>query len=75
MRRSCLHLNLSPACERQRALIESIGKTDAFLNEGTLCRIQPGTFQLPPGMQLPPQLQAQVQVALHWDSEGWKVVR
>jgi hypothetical protein len=59
----------------KRAFVESVGKTDAFVNEGTISRVQPGTIQLPPGMQLPPQFQAQVQVALQWELEGWKVIR
>ena len=59
----------------KRAFVESIGTTDAFVSEGTISRIQPGAFQLPPGVQLPPQLQAQVQVAIQFDSEGWKVIR
>jgi hypothetical protein len=60
----------------KRAFLESIGKTDVFISDGAVSRIQPGALQLPPGMQLPPQLlQAQVQVQLRFDSEGWKVVR
>ena len=58
----------------KRAFVESIGKTDVFVSEGTVSRIQPGAFQLPPGMQVPPQL-AQVQVVLQFDCEGWKVIR
>jgi hypothetical protein len=58
-----------------RAFIESVGKTDAFVSEGSVARVQPGAFQLPPGVQLPPQMQAQVQVALRFESEGWKVIR
>jgi len=58
----------------KRAFVESIGKTDAFVSEGTISRVPPGGFQLPPGMQVPPQL-AQVQVAVQFDFEGWKVIR
>jgi len=58
----------------KRAFVESIGKTDTFVSEGTITRMQPGAFQLPPGMQVPPQL-AQVQVAVQFDFEGWKIVR
>jgi hypothetical protein len=59
----------------KRAFIESPGKTDAFVSEGTISRIQPGALQLPPGIQLPPQLLAQAQVAVQFDSEGWKTIR
>jgi hypothetical protein len=59
----------------KRAFLESIGKTDAFVSEGTISRIQLGAFQLPPGVQLPPQLQTQVQVAVQFDSERWKIIR
>jgi hypothetical protein len=57
-----------------RAFVESTGKTDAFVSEGSISRVQPGGFQLPPGVQMAPQL-AQLQIAVQFNFEGWKVVR
>jgi hypothetical protein len=58
-----------------RAVVESIGKTDAFVSEGSISRVQPGAFQFPPGVQVPPQLAQQLQLAVQFNFEGWKVVR
>jgi hypothetical protein len=58
----------------KRAFVESVGKTDVFVSEGTVSRVQPGAFQLPPGMQIPTPL-AQLQVAVQFDFEGWKTAR
>jgi Serine dehydrogenase proteinase len=59
----------------KRAFVESFEKTDVFISDGIVSRVQPGGLQLPPGMQLPPQFQAQVQGALRWDSESWQATR
>jgi len=58
-----------------RAIVESVGKTDVHMSEGTVSRMQPGVF--PPGVQLPPQFQAQIQaqVAVQFSFEGWKRTR
>jgi len=58
----------------KRAFVESVGKTDTFISDGTVSRIQPGALQIPPGMQLPPQL-LQAQIQMRFDSEGWKITR
>jgi hypothetical protein len=58
----------------KRAFVESIGKTDTFVSEGIISRVQPGAFQLPPGMPVPPQL-AQIGASIQFDFEGWKIVR
>jgi hypothetical protein len=61
--------------ELKRAFIESRGMTDTFITEGTITRPAPGTLQLPPGIKIPPAMQAQIQVAFQIESEGWKKVR
>jgi hypothetical protein len=58
-----------------QAFVESIGKTDAFVSEGTVSRSPQPMFQLPPGIQVPPQLAAQAQIAVQFNFQGWRVVR
>jgi hypothetical protein len=61
--------------ELKRAVIESRSLTDAFVSEGTIARHTAGAIQLPQGLQLPPGVQAQLQVAFQIESEGWKILR
>lgn len=61
--------------ELRRAFIESHNMTDAFVSEGTITRPAPGTIPLPPGLQFPPGMPAQIQVAFRVESEGWNIIR
>jgi hypothetical protein len=63
-----------------QAFVESIGKTDAFVSEGTVSRSPQAMFQLPPGIQVPPQLAAQAlaaqaQIAVQFSFQGWRIIR
>lgn len=58
-----------------QAFVESIGKTDAFISEGTITRSQQPMLQLPPGIQLPPQMAVQAQIAVQFHFQGWRVLR
>ncbi len=67
--------NSSLRIELKRAYIESIPFTDVFVSAGIIRRLSQGPVQLPPGMQMPPNLIGQIPITVQMEKEGWIVER
>jgi hypothetical protein len=66
--------NNTMSIELKRAFVESSNMADTFVSAGTLSR-GAVRMQFPTGLNLPPGIQPQIQVAFQIDFEGWKIIR